>query len=256
MKEKEEIDIMPETLYKYRGMRGIAAYKRIEGNIYEDTTCKHEGDHCRVSVKRVGDHWELGALINESAKEYECFHTTGDLDSQFHETKNAAFRDMISKRIRKHEVYLKQHESELSKMESELASMSEIKERPHDISALNFGDSVVFPVGTVCSKTTIELKVFGKDGLAYLLTSEGYKVLNGSDGRSLLLIEDIYNEDGYRMDSRESRAFFSKDDLDAFNNNEHYRKVKEAVNRFIPQKIEQTKADIQKFKNELKKYEE
>lgn len=253
---KEELDIMPETLYKYRGMHGIAAYKRIEGNIYEDTTCKHEGDHCRVSVKRAGDHWELGVLINESAKKYDYFHTTGDLDSQFHETKNAALRDMISKRIRKHEVYLKQHESELSKMESELASMSEIKERPHDISALDFGDSVVVPVGTVYSKSTIKLKVFGEEGLAYLLTSEGYEVQNGSDGRSLLLIEAIYDEDGCRMDSRESRAFFSKDDLDAFNNNEHYRKVKDAVNRFIPQRIEQTKADIQKFKNELKKYED
>lgn len=66
--------IFPEKLYKHRCCAGDAEYIRIEGNVYEDTTCSHYGGRCRIRVKKVDDHYEFVEPANAITKEYEYFH--------------------------------------------------------------------------------------------------------------------------------------------------------------------------------------
>lgn len=77
----------PENLYKYHCGMGAAKYVKVGNDVYEDTTCKHSGPHCRVKVKQVGDHWEHVECVNSTAYEYEDIHKTDSAYNFFYADK-------------------------------------------------------------------------------------------------------------------------------------------------------------------------
>ena len=248
----------PEMLYKFR--RGIAAYKHIEGNVYEDTTCR-DHPNCRISVKPVGDHFDLLELLNDSAKEYSYFHKVTEFDSFYYPTKNGALREIFNDRIRAFGEELQKNIEALPRAEQRLAEWRPMEIKPQRIEDVDFDDHVWllykrYSDYEVKGDIVVKRKIVEKKGVVRLEAPDSYFIENSSDFKYLEVEERTYSEysehDDY--DSDFYLVFVSKEDRDAFLNNFN-KEVFERSVKSIRDSIEYNREKVEEFKrkyNEVK----
>jgi len=219
----------PENLYKYRTLRGVARYERVENNIYEDTTCEHPGGHCRIRVRQVGSHWEFDGCENDIAKAFEEYHTTsGLLDTQYYADKESCLIARL--------VYLRGRRADdvgecSERLEAARNDLSKTQLEPIEeqrIEKADFDDTL-FALAESGSEVqeAVTRKVFSKDGLVGLYTDGDVYVCN-SDSPEYM--RGIYEQDDYGEYRRdEYKIFLSKEALDAYRNNNAYHEAEERV---------------------------
>lgn len=240
----------PEELFKYRMLKGLAKYRHIEDNLYEDTTCSGH-PNCIITVKEVDDHFELDELVNDSAKEYSSFHKYAYGDSHFYSEKNAALRFVTNLWIQEYEDKIKTCKTQIKELEKELSeTLPKIKTTPQFIKDLTYGDEI-FLLDSNNKVTTdhIECKVSGKGGVLYLLTEMDCQVRNTGNGE-YLKVESRY-EDGFSCENY--KGFISRKALEDYRHNkvcsglEEKLKDKQNNLKHNNDRIVKLKEDLEKF---------
>lgn len=211
----------PENLYKYHPEIGAAKYVKVKDDVYEDTTCLHEGPHCRVKVKQVGDHWEYVEGNNFIAYKYEDVHKTDSAYDFFYADKISSEAAIYHAKKEMQEESIREIREELDSVIKELSEKKVIQPTPQDIKDLDFGDELILvdPDTDAVSKTKVDKKVFNKSGLLMLITDSGIEIRNTDTHCSLQ--GELIDTDYYREPIRESFiCFTSQKDFDAYKNNE------------------------------------
>ena len=246
--------VYPEMLYKFRGS-GLVPYKHIDSNIYEDTTCKNHLN-CRISVKMVGDHFEFEECVNDSAREYDYFHKRLGNDTDFYEDKEAARRAWFQLRIDSERRSMEKYINDVEEEKAELKKMRKKKLRPQSIFRMDFEYPIIIAnrdyygdVTSIVREEAIEHKVFGKDGLEYLLTNQESRITDNEHQLFMnvsLLCEDFegsnYHE-GYV-------AFYSREDYDAYLYNKKIEKLKKSQES-VARNLAQYEKDIKELEAEM-----
>lgn len=212
----------PENLYKYHPEIGAAKYVKVKDDVYEDTTCRHEGPHCRVKVKQVGDHWEFVECVNFIAYKYEYVHW--DLYYADKVSCTTAYYNAI-KEARK--VSIRETKQKLNSVIKELSEKKVVQLSPQDIKDLDFGDELILVDSDTNAVSTAKVgkKVFNKSGLLMLITDSDVEIRNTDTHCSLQ--GSFTDYDCYDEPIHESFiCFTSQKDFDANKNNETIRKLK------------------------------
>ena len=235
-----EENIFPDELFKYRALNGVGRYRHIEDNIYEDTTCSHSGEHCRIAVKPVEDHWEFGCCVNDSAVEHKYIHEYSSGDSHY-------YTDVNTPVIKSFERHIKKDEEKIADCESKLSNMSEIETTPQRIENFDFEQEVF-----LIKKNTkdvivnrIQNKVYGKNGLEYLIT-ESERHIQNSENHDCLTGSFEY-EDEYERIKEEYIGFDSIEARDAYYNNKTYRELVERK-QSAQKSLDYLREELQKYK--------
>lgn len=174
----------PDELYKYRALDGLATYKHIEDNLYEDTTCR-EHARCRVTVKKDGERYVLDELVNWSAKEYSNMHMPFEGDAYFYTDKESVLRRVLERAKTECETNIEKYRQQLADAENELEIKVE-KPREQTIERMNYGAELVLLRNLYRDETemsVVKYKVSDKDGLRYLITEERHEVRNTTHGK-------------------------------------------------------------------------
>lgn len=216
----------PENLYKYHPEIGAAKYVKVGNDVYEDTTCKHSGPHCRVKVKQVGDHWEHVECVNSTAYEYEDIHKTDSAYNFFYADKISSEAAIYHAKKEMREESIREIKEELDSVIKELSEKKVVQPTPQDIKDLDFGDELILvdPDTDAVSKTKVDKKVFNKSGLLMLITNSGIEIRNTDTHCSLQ--GELIDTDYYREPIRESFiCFTSQKDFYAYKNNEAIKEL-------------------------------
>ena len=240
----------PENLYKYRALNGIAMYTRVKDDIYEDTTCKHPGGHCQIRVKQDGDHWDYVECANEVAHEFEYFHKFGPMDSHFHADKISCMIEVNRYWHGECERKIRRFSEDMANAEQELSTMGLADVTPQKIDEIEFDEIlVVVPEGTDKPfNDKVENKVFGKDGLKYLITNGNVHVRDAENSERMDGVCTIDEYDGSY--EKTYFVFRSQKAYDAYRNNEAYRSLEKKVSGMSAE-IERNKRDMQKYAEEI-----
>lgn len=216
----------PENLYKYHPEIGAAKYVKVKDDVYEDTTCLHEGPHCRVKVKQVGDHWEYVEGDNFIAYKYEDVHKTDSAYNFFYADKISSEAAIYHAKKEMQEESIREIKEELDSVIKELSEKKVVQPTPQDIKDLDFGDELILvdPDTDAVSKTKVDKKVFNKSGLLMLITNSGIEIRNTDTHCSLQ--GELIDTDCYGEPIRESFiCFTSQKDFYAYKNNEAIKEL-------------------------------
>lgn len=242
----------PEKLYRFRD--GIVTYRHIEGNIYEDTSCR-DHENCRICVRRVGDHFEFDSCANETAQRYVYFHKRVDLDSDYYPSRSGALRQWYENRIKRHYTMIDEAKEAVAIKEKLIAGMSLTEERPQCIGEADFGQVLILAymdpngkVGNIVAEETVEKKILSRSGLAALVTSGGRTVRDTDHQRFMAVTLDAAkfadeNDTG-------GAAFLCRQDYDTFINNQEYEYLEQSINA-APRHLERINQDIEKLQKEM-----
>ena len=238
----------PSELFRYRALRGMARYRQIEGNLYEDCTCT---DHtpCQITVKPDGDHFVLGKLMNESANRYKYLHQNISSDSDFYDTKDKAMKAVYIRHIKSPEESIAKNEKQIEEITALLENEQEIEIKAQTLSQLDFGSPIFLlkPNDYRESSDKIERKIFDKDGLWCMQTDGLCNVYDTNDNSCLSVVYDNGGEDEERW-----YGFLTAEDRDAFRHNRDYRKKIKALET-CKENIEWNNSQIQKLTEALEK---
>ena len=246
--------VYPEMLYKYR-RSGLVPYKHIDSNIYEDTTCQNHLN-CRISVMMVGDHFEFEECVNDSAREYECCHKRGTYDTDFYEDKETARRVWFQLRIDSERCSMEKYIKSAEEEKAELKKMRKKKLRPQSIFRMDFEYPIIIAnrdcygyVTSIVREEVIEHKVFGKDGLEYLLTNQESRITDNE--HQLFMNVSLLCEDYEGSNYHEGYvAFYSREDYDAYLYNKKIEKLKKSQEA-VPRNLAQYEKDIKDLEAEM-----
>lgn len=212
----------PENLYHSHSGMVAAKYVKVENDVYEDTTCKHSGPHCRVKVKQVGDHWEFVECVNFTAYKYEYAHWDVYYADEI-SCKTAYYNAVKESR----EDSIRETKQKLNSVIKELSEKKVVQLSPQDIKDLDFGDELILVDSdkNAVSKAKVDKKVFDRSGLLMLITDSDVEIRN-SDTHCFLQGSftdyDYYDEPLHKS----FICFTSQKDFDANKNNETIRKLK------------------------------
>lgn len=209
-RKQQKLTYMPITEFpdelwiaNYEGLT-IRKYKKIDSEIYEDLTCTHHGEKCRISVAvKSNGRFVVDELMNESAKEHQHYHK-GDFFMNRADAINAVYKyqiDGINKHIAEQEDLIRLHEENASKEEK---AVNFVK-----VDSLDYDDKVYayrFPSALTDSQFEDRIdefevieKVYNKNGL-YRINAIDHKnniqyyMFVGSDGR---IYRDDYDDEGF-----------------------------------------------------------
>lgn len=222
MDRKTQYMNYPENLYHSHSGMIAAKYVKVKDDVYEDTTCKHSGPHCRVKVKQVGDHWEFVECVNLTAYKYEYLHWDFYYADEI-SCKTAYYNAMKEAR----EVSIREIRQKLNSVIKELSEKKVVQLSPQDIKDLDFGDELILVDSdtNAVSNAKVDKKVFDKSGLLMLITDSDVEIRN-TDTRCSLQ-GSFTGYDCYYDPIHESFiCFTSQKDFDANKNNETIRKLK------------------------------
>ena len=218
---------LPPFLYKYRTLNGLAEYRQIKGNLYEDTTCQGH-TNCRITIKRGDGYFDVNGLENDSAKEYDYFHNFVEGDSHLYADKKSPYIEVYSCRIENNEKKIKDNEAKIKEYEEKLRNTSLMKSTPQTISSIDYDADIILlhKKNKIISSAKVIEKVFNKNGLAYLNTNCEHKVSDTDDKKYLdvvLLYTDFeYSDYEYTEVKEQFFGFLSKEDMDVYLHNEIY----------------------------------
>lgn len=212
----------PENLYHSHSGMVVAKYVKVKDDVYEDTTCKHSGPHCRVKVKQVGDHWEFVECVNLIAYKYKHLHW------------DFYYADEISCKIAYYnavkearEDSIRETKQKLNSVIKELSEKKVVQLSPQDIKDLDFGDELILVDSDTNAVSTakVDKKVFDRSGLLMLITDSDVEIRNTDT--HCFLQGSFSDYDCYDEPIHESFiCFTSQKDFDANKNNETIRKLK------------------------------
>lgn len=135
---------MSNEIYKYRSCNGMATYIIISGvfgvdkilHLY-DTTCTHSGPHCEIEVEicEDGKCYQFSKALNQSAKEYEYFHTL----EKFWATKEEAYIEALHLSIERRYKDITNDTKRLEDQEAKLVNKQkkEVKYLTPDMAKIN-----------------------------------------------------------------------------------------------------------------------
>ena len=212
----------PENLYHSHPGMVAAKYVKVKDDVYEDTTCKHPGPHCRVKVKQVGDHWEFVECANLIAYKYEYLHWDVYYADKISCT--TAYYNAIKEA---REVSIREIRQKLNSVIKELSKKKVVQLSLQDIKDLDFGDELLLVDSdtNAVSNAKVDKKVFDKSGLLMLITDSDMEIRNTDTHCSLQ--GSFTGYDCYDKPIHESFiCFTSQKDFDANKNNETIRKLK------------------------------
>lgn len=212
----------PENLYHSHSGMVAAKYVKVGNDVYEDTSCKHSGPHCRVKVKQVGDHWEFVECANFIAYKYEYAHWDVYYADEI-SCKTAYYNAVKESR----EDSIRETKQKLNSVIKELSEKKVVQLSPQDIKDLDFGDELILVDSdkNAVSKAKVDKKVFDRSGLLMLITDSDVEIRN-SDTHCFLQ-GSFTDYDCYDEPLHESFiCFTSQKDFDANKNNETIRKLK------------------------------
>lgn len=211
----------PENLYKYHPEIGAAKYVKVKDDVYEDTTCLHEGPHCRVKVKQVGDHWEYVEGDNFIAYKYEDVHKTDSAYNFFYADKISSEAAIYHAKKEMQEESIREIKEELDSVIKELSEKKVVQLSPQDIKDLDFGDELILVDSdtNAVSNAKVDKKVFDKSGLLMLITDSDVEIQNTDTHCSLQ--GSFTGSDYFETPIYENFiCFTSQKDFDAYKNNE------------------------------------
>lgn len=212
----------PENLYHSHLGMVAAKYVKVKDDVYEDTTCKHSGPHCRVRVKQVGDHWEFVECVNFIAHKYEYLHW------DFYYADKISCKTAYYNAIKEaREVSIRETKQKLNSVIKELSKKKVVQLSFQDIKDLDFGDELILVDSdtNAVSNAKVDKKVFDKSGLLMLITDSDVEIRNTDTHCSLQ--GSFTDYDCYDEPIHESFiCFTSQKDFDANKNNETIRKLK------------------------------
>lgn len=236
----------PDDLYKYRALSGIGHYRHVEGNVYEDTTCKNH-PNCRITVKQNGDHWEFQECVNESARSYRYFHEFCGNDSHF-------YPDPVSPRVHAYTRCIEHTKKQIEtlkasiiELETYFASTPDEEGMPQRIENLELGDKVYTYGYRGDGEIEVKYKVFGKDGLHHLIAIGGLDILNSEDGGYLRVYESDPDEG-----DKEFMGFTSMRARKEYKNHVSYLQKKEQL-KSTRDGIAFSERNLKRLNDELKK---
>lgn len=250
--------VWPAELYKFRGSSGMATYKHIEDEIYEDMTCQ-DHLHCRICVKPVDEHYEFVEAVNESAKRFIDFHMPYENTPVPHIYRD---KDMVLKSVLEWQIdnschKIEKYTKELAETEEKLKKMRRKKLRPQTIDNLNFDDEIIILSSLLRLKDyqsrRITHKVSNKNGVEYLLAGNEYEVRN-KGSKEFLDVRCFYYDDEYERNVDKSYlGFCSMKDFENYRNNRDIDELEEDI-RILKSSIEQCEGYIIRNQEKLKEY--
>ena len=209
---------MITSVYKYRTLHGIIEYKIINGEFgidstlhLQDTSCKHSGPNCEIEVVKSesGDCYQFSKSLNQSAKDYEYFHTL----EKYWATQEDAYVEVLMSSINTYQDRIEDLKTRISDAESKLKGM-EVKE-------VNY--LMPFSVTNTCYIDDIGVcEIIGtirfKDGSEGYLTDSNYPTFDCDgehiDGDRIILVE---NKNNGRMETEQGDiVFLTKVDSDNY----------------------------------------
>lgn len=211
----------PENLYKYHPEIGAAKYVKVKDDVYEDTTCLHEGPHCRVKVKQVGDHWEYVEGDNFIAYKYEDVHKTDSAYNFFYADKISSEAAIYHAKKEMQEDSIRETKQKLNSVIKELSEKKVVQLSPQDIKDLDFGDELILVNSdtNAVSNAKVDKKVFDKSGLLMLITDSDIEIRNTDT--HCFLQGSFTGSDYFETTIYENFiCFTSQKDFDANKNNE------------------------------------
>lgn len=175
-----------DKLYKHRGLNGIAVYEVIknllgtEGVLHlKDTTCKHHGPNCEISVipTEDGKGFEFKECLNETAKEYSYYHEY----EPFFETEKEAWIWKV-KELKKHkEISILEIKKRIETTEAVVKDFSVVKQKDIEYLKTENADFDTEFATQDGEKGEIVAKVVYKSGKIGFLT-DLYNTEQDSDG--------------------------------------------------------------------------
>lgn len=220
-------DKFPPDLYKYRFFHGIVRYVHVEGDIYQDTTCL-DHEPCRVRVKPEGDHFVVVAPANESAATYLSFHETQKGDTDLYPDKDSVLRITFRRKEDEYRRQLEKVSAMAADEEAGVAGLSLEDFPPQTVASLDFGDTVLLLYGSgIIETVSVEMKVYSRDGLAYLLGDNDERICDGGEGSPLDVTVRVDDYEGFSEHTM--KGFSSRKALDAFLHNKAVSKKREEL---------------------------
>jgi len=218
----------PKELFKYRALRGIARYRQIDGNIYEDTTCK-DHTNCRIRVKAVGDHYEFDVAINDAAKQHKYIHEhLKSMDSYYYTSRKLAYTNIYSTRIMEYVEKVEALAKEVTLMEEKVDTMKRYDVPEQHWENIDFDDEiyVLRKKDNLEGSDRIRLKIFDKHGLRTFETERGLKLDENYPDH---LVLNKMNYDGDYPCDEAWYGFTTKEARDAYKNNLVYDQEAKAL---------------------------
>ena len=213
------------SVYKYRTLHGLVEYKILNGQFgiddtlhLQDTSCKHSGPNCEIEVVKSesGDCYQFSKSLNQSAKDYEYFHTL----EKYWATKKDAYIEHLHNSIDSCRQNIDRDEKDIANANEKLVSL-ERKE-------VNYLPSFMAKAGMKCYiEHTDTCRIIGtisfEDGSTGFLTdSNYYNDDDGYDGDRIILIngknDRIITENGLAV-------FLSKTDYDNLKTNNFIKQL-------------------------------
>lgn len=241
---------MITSVYKYRTLRGIVEYKIIKGEFgidstlhLQDTSCEHSGPNCEIEVVKSesGNCYQFSKSLNQSAKDYEYFHTL----EKYWETKEDAYVEILMSSINGYQKRIEEQKTRISEYEAKLKEM-EVKEvnylMPNSVTNTCYID--LDDVGVCNIIGTIRFK----DGSEGYLTNSNYPTFDCDgeyiEGDRIILIE---NKNIGRLETeRGDNVFLTKIDSD------NYKFNKRIINTINI--IDDSNNAISKYRERIAKY--
>ena len=256
MSENSINKVWPSELYKFRGSGGMATYKHIDSDIYEDMTCQDHA-HCRIRVKPVDEHYEFVEAVNESAKRFVDFHTPYDIEPVPHiyRDKDVVLKSVLEWQIDNSRHKIEKYTKELAETEEKLKKMRRKKLRLQTIDNLNFDDEIIILSSLLrlkdYQKRHITHKVSSKNGVEYLLAGNEFEVRN-MDSKDFLDVRCCYYDDDYERNVDKSYlGFCSMKDFEKYCNNREIDELEKDI-RILQLSIEQCDGYITRNQEKLK----
>lgn len=184
---------MITSVYKYRTLRGIVEYKIINGVFgidstlhLQDTSCEHYGPNCEIEVVKSesGDCYQFSKSLNQSAKDYEYFHTL----EKYWATQEDAYVEVLMSSINSYQDRIEEQKTRISDADAKLKGM-EVKEVNYLMPDSVKNTCYIDDIGVCDIIGTIRFK----DGSKAYLTNSNYSTYcDGEyiDGDRIILVEN------------------------------------------------------------------
>ena len=242
---------LPEILYKYRSLSGLAEYRHIKGNLYEDTSCTNH-INCRITVKRCDGYFDVNGLENDSAKEYDYLHKFIESDSHLYEDSKSPYIEVYSWHIENYEKKILENNKKIEEYEEQIKYMTLENEIPQTISALDYDNEIItlHKKNSVISTVKIIEKVFNKNGLSHLNTNCEHKVYDTKDKKYLDVVLS-YRDNDEEVEEH-FLGFLSKDDMTVYIKNKTYYDLLSVIDK-CKEETDKCYSRIEKLKEALEK---
>ena len=240
---------MITEVYKYRSVHGIVTYEVISGEFgvdsilhLRDTSCKHPGDKCEISVVKCADgngYTFLNAL-NDSAKEYIYFHQTEI--ARFWATKKEACVEMLQTLVKWNYDSITDSERRIKESREELNS--------YQVEEIHYFTPAMAKETNRCyveneGWCNIIGHILFNDGTTGYLTGDQYS--DSSDGYESDRIILLYNKAEERLKTERGDSVFVSD-FDYENNKTNKRMARHESN------IERYEGAIKKNTMQIERY--